>query len=84
MKERVCAQVEYVRFFLYTFTRKGIKPSTYQSKIQKGHGSQAMSLVTGRKETLCPFLKTVGRRTLGTADLSASPLCLGRSWNRSS
>jgi len=24
-----------------------------------------------RKETLCPFLKRVGRRTLGTTDLSA-------------
>jgi len=30
------------------------------------------------------FLKRVGRSTLETIDLSASPLCLGRSWNRSS
>jgi len=33
---------------------------------------------------LCPFLKRVERRTLGTTNLSASPLCLGRSWSRSS
>ena len=32
----------------------------------------------------CPFLKRVGRRTLGTTNLPASPLCLGRPWNRSS
>ena len=46
------------------------------------HGSQVKSLVTGRRETFHPFLKRVERRTLGTTDLSASPLCLGRSWNR--
>jgi len=28
--------------------------------------------------------KRVERKTLGTTNLSASPLCLGRSWNRSS
>jgi len=28
------------------------------------------------------IFKRVERRTLGTTDLSASPLCLGRSWNR--
>jgi len=38
----------------------------------KGDGSQANSLVTGRRKTLCPFLKRAGRRTLGTTDLSAS------------
>jgi len=38
----------------------------------------------GKRETLCPFSKRVERKTLGTTDLSASPLCLGRSWNRSS
>jgi len=43
---------------------------------------QSKSLVTGGREILCPFLKKVGRRNLGTTDLSASPLCLGRSWNR--
>jgi len=48
------------------------------------NGSQVKSVVTGGRETLCPFLKRVGRKTLGTTDLSASPLCLGRSWNRSS
>jgi len=42
------------------------------------------SLVTGRRETLFPFLKRVERRILGTIDLSGSPLRLGRSWNRSS
>jgi len=55
---------------------------TYEWRIPeylKRHGSQAKSLVTGRRETFCPFLKRVGRRTLGTTDLSASPLCLGRS-----
>jgi len=44
----------------------------------------AKSLVAGRSETLCPFSKRVERRILGTTDLSASPLCLGRSQNRSS
>ena len=33
---------------------------------------------------LCPFSKRVERKTLGTTDLSASPPCLGRSWNTSS
>jgi len=40
--------------------------------------------VTGKRETLHPFLKSIEGRTLGTADPSASPLCLGRSWNISS
>jgi len=40
--------------------------------------------VPGKRETLGPFLKKVERRTLGTTDMSASPLCLGRSWNRCS
>lgn len=35
MKERVRVQVEYVGFFLYTFTRKGINPPTDYLKIQK-------------------------------------------------
>jgi len=30
---------------------------------------------------IAPILKRVERRTLGTANLSASPLCLGGSWN---
>ena len=50
----------------------------------KGHGSQAKSVVTGRREIWSPLLKRVESRTLGTSDLSASPLCLGRSWKRSS
>jgi len=37
-----------------------------------------------KRETFCTFFKSIERRTLGTTDLSASPLCLGRSWNRSS
>jgi len=37
-----------------------------------GHGSQAKSLVTEGRETLYPFLKRVGRRTLGTSNLSVS------------
>jgi len=49
----------------------------------KSQGSQVKTLVTGERETLCPFLKRVERRTLGIMDLSASPLCLERSWNRS-
>ena len=32
--------------------------------------------MTGRREILCPFLKRLERRTLGTTNLSASPLCL--------
>ena len=39
---------------------------------------------SARRETLCPFSKRVERRAVGTTGLSASPLCLGRSWNRSS
>jgi len=54
------------------------------SMILKSHGSQLKSPVTGKQETLHPYLKRVERRTLGTTDMSASPLCLGRSWNRSS
>jgi len=46
-------------------------------------GSQVKSPVTGRRETLHPFLKRVERRILGVTSLPASPLCLGRSWNRS-
>jgi len=37
-----------------------------------------------KKGNIVPFSKRVERKTLGTTDLSASPLCLGRSWNRSS
>jgi len=37
-----------------------------------------------KKGNLHSFLNWVERRTLGTTDLSASPLCLGRSWSRSS
>ena len=32
-----------------------------------------------KKENIVPIFKRVERRTLGTTDLSASPLCLGRS-----
>jgi len=35
----------------------------------KGHGGQVKSLVTGRRETLHPFLKRVERRTLETTGL---------------
>jgi len=41
-------------------------------------------LVTGKRETLHPFLKRVEKKTPGATDLLASPQCLGRSWNRSS
>jgi len=38
-----------------------------------------------KKGNIVPTLKkTVGRTTLGSTDLSALPLCLGRSGNRSS
>jgi len=37
-----------------------------------------------RKGNIVPIFKTVERRTLGTTDMSASPLCLGRLWNKSS
>jgi len=36
-----------------------------------------------KKGNIAPILK-IERRTLGTTDPSASSLCLGRSWNRSS
>ena len=36
------------------------------------------------KGNIAPIFKKGKRRTLGTTNLSASPLCLGRSWNRSS
>lgn len=36
--------------------------------------------VTGRREALYSSLKRAERRTLGTTNLSASLLCLGRSW----
>jgi len=53
------------------------------SMISEGHGSQVKSPLTEKREALHPFLKRV-ERTLGTTNLSASPLCLGRSCNRSS
>jgi len=37
-----------------------------------------------RKGNIVPIFKRVGRRTLGTTNLSVLALCLGRSWNRSS
>jgi len=37
-----------------------------------------------KKGNIVPIFKKGKRRTLGTTDLSASPLCLGRSRNRSS
>jgi len=37
-----------------------------------------------KKRNIAPILERVERRTPGTADLSASLLCLGRAWNRSS
>jgi len=37
-----------------------------------------------KKGNIVPIFKRVERKTLGTTDRSASPLCLGRSWNRSS
>ena len=49
-----------------------------------GPGRQVKALVTGRRETLCPFLARVDRRTLGTTDLPACPLCWGGSWSSSS
>ena len=61
-----------------------VKPLFMIGESLKGHGSQVKSLVTGSGEKLCPFLRRVGRRTLGSTDLSASALCLGRSCNRSS
>ena len=41
-------------------------------------GCQAMSLVTGIRETSLPFLRKGERKTWGTTDWWASPLCLGR------
>jgi len=46
------------------------------SLVLKRHGSQC--LVTGGMEKLCSFLKRVGRRTLGTTNLSASPSMPGK------
>jgi len=37
-----------------------------------------------KKGNIALIFKKCRKRTLGTTDLSASPLCLGRSWNRSS
>ena len=50
----------------------------------KSHDSQVKSPVTGKEEPLYPSPKRVQRRTLGATDPSVSPLCLGKSWNRSS
>lgn len=38
-------------------------------------------LVTGERQTLHPCFKRIERRILATTNLSASHLCLGRSWN---
>ena len=73
----------YYRFWCLMKEIKEILYSIIQWYL-KSHGSQGKSPVTGKRETLCPFSKRVERKTLGTTDLSASPLCLGRSWNRSS
>lgn len=40
--------------------------------------------VTRKRETLYLSLEMVERKTLWNTDLSASPLCMVRSWNRSS
>ena len=50
----------------------------------KNHGKQVKSLVTGKMETLYPFLKRLKKDDPGTTDLSVSPLFWGRSRNRSS
>ena len=46
-------------------------------------GNQVKSLVTGKKVMSYSFLKRAKRMTPGTTGQSVSPLCLGRSWNRS-
>ena len=37
-----------------------------------------------KKGNITPIFKKGKRMTLGTTDMSVSPLCQGRSWNRSS
>lgn len=41
-------------------------------------------LVNGKKKMSLPFLKRVERMNEGNTELSASPVCQGRSWKRSS
>lgn len=50
----------------------------------KSHGNQVQAQETGKREILYSSLKRVEWRTLRTTNLSVSPLCLGRSWKRSS
>ena len=50
----------------------------------KNHSCLVKSPVTGKRETLLPFLRKGERRICGNTDRCASPLCLGRSWSRSS
>lgn len=49
--------------------------------LLKSHDSQAKSPVPTKGETLHPFIKCVKMDTPRTANQSASPLCLGSSWN---
>ncbi|KAJ7408368.1 hypothetical protein BTVI_01033 [Pitangus sulphuratus] len=51
---------------------------SHSPRYLKSPGSQIKSQVIRKRETLSPSLKRVERRTLGTSDLSASPLCLGK------
>jgi len=50
----------------------------------KNHDCQVKSPVTGKRETLLLFLRKGKGRIWGTTGQWASPLCLGRSWSRSS
>lgn len=48
------------------------------------HESRQAAQGDGKRGTWHPSLERAERSTLGITDLSASPLCLARSWNRSS
>ncbi|KAK4823750.1 LOW QUALITY PROTEIN: hypothetical protein QYF61_006046 [Mycteria americana] len=50
--------------------------ASHSQSYLKSCGSQAKSLVAGKRETSHPFFKRVKRKTLATTNPSASPLCL--------
>ena len=50
----------------------------------KSHGNDEKYPVTGKREISHLFWKRIKKSILGTTNQSASPLCLVRSWNRSS
>jgi len=66
-------------FYRYVSQKRKVKESVLADELEH----HLIPTDEKKAEVFSSFLKRVEKRTLGTTDLSASPLCLGRSWNRS-